>query len=302
MRQSLTLKHILLLVVLLLSLSAVSVAFGQDATAETAAEADHGAAAASEGDHGTAAAAEGAHGEVSTNPLTPLGINTGFLLAQIINFLLIIFIPALIFLWRPITNMLDSRAMKIQKALEDSAVAANARRNAEVEAEKVLVDARAEAQRLLEEARARGEEVGRGVESEARTEAEAIRAEARARASEERDRQLADVRGQIVSIAVAMSQKLIGEALDEKRQQALVTDFFAKVPAEARQLSGHVEVISALPLSDSEQASVKKQLGVDDISFSVDPGILGGLVVRTEDRVVDGSVRSNLTELAGLLR
>jgi F-type H+-transporting ATPase subunit b len=292
----------LLLVVMLLSLTAVSVAFAQDATAETAAEADHGAAAASEDDHGTAAAAEGDHAEVSTNPLTPLGINTGFLLAQIINFLLIIFIPALIFLWRPITNMLDSRAMKIQKALEDSAVAANARRNAEVEAEKVLADARVEAQRLVEEARARGEEVGRGVEADARTEAEAIRAEARARSSEERDRQLADVRGQVVSIAVAMSQKLIGEALDEKRQQALVSDFFAKVPAEARQLSGHVEVISALPLSDSEQASVKKQLDVSDISFSVDPGILGGLIVRTEDRVVDGSVRSNLSELAGLIQ
>jgi F-type H+-transporting ATPase subunit b len=292
----------LLLVVMLLSLTAVSVAFAQDATAETAAEADHGAAAASEDDHGTAAAAEGDHAEVSTNPLTPLGINTGFLLAQIINFLLIIFIPALIFLWRPITNMLDSRAMKIQKALEDSAVAANARRNAEVEAEKVLADARVEAQRLVEEARARGEEVGRGVEADARTEAEAIRAEARARSSEERDRQLADVRGQVVSIAVAMSQKLIGEALDDKRQQALVSDFFAKVPAEARQLSGHVEVISALPLSDSEQASVKKQLDVSDISFSVDPGILGGLIVRTEDRVVDGSVRSNLSELAGLIQ
>ena len=301
MGQHATIKRILLVVVLLLSLTAVAVAFGQEATA--APEGDHGAEAAAEADHGTeAATTEAAGEEPATNPLTPLGINTGFLLAQIINFLLIIFIPALIFLWRPMTNMLDSRAVKIQKALEDSAVAASARRNAETEAEKVLAEARVEAQRVVEEARARGEEVARGVEAESRTAADAIREEARTRASEERDRQLADVRGQVVSIAVAMSQKLIGETLDEKRQQALVTDFFAKVPAEARQLKGHVEVISALPLSDAEKSSVTQQLGVSDVGFSVDPSILGGLVVRTEDRVVDGSVRSNLSELAGRLR
>jgi F-type H+-transporting ATPase subunit b len=305
MGQHATLKRILLLVVLLLSLTIVPVALGQEATAvpsgeTTVTEADHSAeAAAVEGEE--EAAAETA-AEASTNPLTPLGINTGFLLAQIINFLLIIFVPALIFLWRPLTNMLDSRAAKIQKSLEDSAVAANARRNAETEVEKLLADARVDAQRVVEEARSRGEEVAATIEADARTEADAIRAEARSRSNEERDRQLADLRGQVVAIAVAMSQRLIGETLDEKRQQALVSDFFAKVPAETRQLSGNVEVISAMPLSDAEQASVKTQIGVDNVTFSVDPSILGGLVLRTEDRVVDGSVRSNLSELAGRLR
>lgn len=308
MGQFASLKRILLLVVMLLSLTAVAVAFAQEETAvpaETTAE-EHTTEAAAADDHG-AAAAEGDHSEAaaattSTNPLTPLGINTGFLLAQILNFLVIIFIPALIFLWRPLTNMLDGRAAKIQKSLEDSAVAANARRNAEVEVEKVLADARTDAQRVVEEARSRGEEVAASIEADARTEADAIRAEARARANEERDRQLADLRGQVVAIAVAMSQRLIGDTLDEKRQQALVSDFFAKVPAEARQLSGSVEVVSAMPLSDAEQASVKQQVGGSNVTFAVDPSILGGLVLRTEDRVVDGSVRSNLSELAGRLR
>lgn len=306
MGQFASLKRILLLVVVLLSLTAVAVAFAQEETAvpaETTAE-DHSTEAVAADDHG-AAAAEGDHSEAaapSTNPLVPLGINTGFLLAQILNFLVIIFIPALIFLWRPMTNMLDGRAAKIQKSLEDSAVAANARRNAEVEVEKVLADARTDAQRVVEESRSRGEEVAATIEADARTEADAIRAEARARANEERDRQLADLRGQVVAIAVAMSQRLIGESLDAQRQQALVSDFFAKVPAEARQLSGSVEVVSAMPLSDAEQATVKQQVGGANVTFSVDPSILGGLVLRTEDRVVDGSVRSNLSELAGRLR
>jgi F-type H+-transporting ATPase subunit b len=239
--------------------------------------------------------------EEATNPLTPLGINTGFLIAQIINFLLI-FVLLTALLWRPIVNTLDSRAVRIQKGLEDAAAAANARRNAEAEAERIAAAARADAARVIEEARARGEEVARQVQAEARQEADNIRAEARARANEERDRQLADLRGQVAAIAIAVAQRLIGESLDEKRQQALINDFFSKVPADARSLQGPVEVVSAMPLSDDEQARVKSEIGVQDATFTVDPSILGGLVIRTEQRVVDGSVRSGLNELAGRLR
>jgi F-type H+-transporting ATPase subunit b len=230
-----------------------------------------------------------------------LGINLGYLLVQIIAFIVIYTLLSR-FLYDPLTNVLRNRRARIEKALEDSAVAANARRNAEVEAEKLVVQARADAARVIEEARGRGEELARTVQVEAQTEAEQIRAEGRARASEERDRQLADLRGQVVAIAVAMSQRLIGEALDEKRQQALVSDFFAKVPAEARSLTGHVEVVSAMPLTDAEQATVKQQVGSGDVTFTVDPSILGGVVLRSQDHVVDGSVRSNLSELAGRLR
>jgi F-type H+-transporting ATPase subunit b len=230
-----------------------------------------------------------------------LGINLGYLIIQIIAFI-VIYVLLSRFLYDPLTNVLRNRRARIEKALEDSAVAANARRNAEAEIEKLLADARVDAQRVIEEARSRGEEVAATIEAEARTEADAIRAEARSRGNEERDRQLADLRSQVVAIAVAMSQRLIGETLDEQRQQALVSDFFAKVPAETRQLSGNIEVVSAMPLNDAEQATVKQQVGGDNVTFSVDPSILGGLVLRTEDRVVDGSVRSNLSELAGRLR
>lgn len=230
-----------------------------------------------------------------------LGINLGYLLVQIIAFIVIYTLLSR-FLYDPLTNVLRNRRARIEKALEDSAVAANARRNAEAEVEKVLASARADAARIIEEARGRGEELAHSVQAEAQTEAESIRTEARERAGEERDRQLADLRGQVVSIAVAMSQRLIGAALDEKRQQALVSDFFAKVPADARSLSGHVEVVSAMPLTDAEKKTVTKEVGSEDVTFSVDPSILGGLVLRSEDHVVDGSVRSNLTELAGRLR
>ncbi len=240
--------------------------------------------------------------EASTNPLTPLGINVGFLLAQILNFGLLFGLLGY-FLWNPLMNMLDNRAVKIQKGLEDAAIAANERRNAEAEAEKCS-RRRARCRSAWSKKPAPvAKKSPRGVETTARSEAETIRTDARARATEERDRQLADVRTQVAAISVALAQRLIGESIDEKRQQALINDFFAKVPADARALAGQsVEVVSALPLSDAEKQQIQSQIGATEISYSVDPGILGGLVLRTQQRVVDGSVRSNLETLAGRLR
>jgi F-type H+-transporting ATPase subunit b len=229
-----------------------------------------------------------------------LGINLGYLLVQIIAFV-VIYTLLTRFIYDPLTRVLSERRARIAKGLEDAAAAASARRNAEAEADKILAAARADVAKQIEEARARGEDVAKQVEADARTQAEKIIADARATATAERDQQLAGLRSQVASISMAVSQRLIGESLDAKRQQALIDDFFTKVPAEAKSLSGHVEVVSAMPLSDSERGKVKKEIGASEVEFSVDPGILGGLIIRAGDRVVDGSVRSNLTELGGRL-
>lgn len=288
-------KRLLLLAVMAWMLVATGVAFAQEATAaaegETAAEETHSEGAV---DEAAAPAAEEGGG------IAALGLNAGYLLAQLVNFG-IIFLALTFLLWRPIVNMLDARTAKIEKGLEDAAVAANARKNAEAEAERIVAAARADVAKSIEEGRSRGEELAKQLETDARSEAERIRAEARTAASAERDQQLAGLRGQVSDISVAVARRLIGETLDQKRQSALVNDFFSKVPAEARTLGGDVEVVSAMPLSADEQAKVKSEIGAGNVTFTVDPGILGGLIVRSGDRVVDGSVRSGLNDLAGRL-
>ena len=56
-------------------------------------------------------------------------------------------------------------------------------------------------------------------------------------------------------------------------------------------------VTSALPLTNDEQESVKKNFNVKEVSFKVDPAILGGLVVKIGDKVLDGSVAGKLESL-----
>ena len=237
--------------------------------------------------------------EESSSPLDSLGINSGFLIAQIVNFVLV-FGGLTLFLIRPITNMLDARAETISKGLEDANAAANARRNAETEAEKIIAQARVEAQKVVEESRTQGDTVAKTIEKDARAEAEKIIEGSRSDIEAARDQELAGLRDQVKSISVAIAERLIGEAMNDKKQSELISNFLTRLPDGAKNLSGDVTVVSAMPLNDAEQKRVSGEIGAD-VTFSVDPNILGGLIIRTGDRVIDGSVRGGLNDLSAQL-
>jgi len=232
--------------------------------------------------------------------LNNIGINPIFLLAQIVNFVVLaVLLRAL--LYGPVTKMLDERRAKIEKGLEDARQAEVARANAEAERQKILDGARAEAQKIRAEANQQAEQTAAKIRADAQAEAEKTKADALAELGGERDKMLSELRGQIAALAIAASNKLIGESLDRARQQALIADFFAKVPADVRVsllgVTGEAEVLSAVPLTPEEQSRVKRELSLDAVSFKVDPKLLGGLRVRVGDKVVDGSVAAQLESL-----
>ena len=236
-----------------------------------------------------------------------LGVNLGFFIFQVLNFSIVL---VLLYAWayKPIINMLKKRQETIAKSLEDARVASEARENAEEEARQILAKAQTEAAEKVREATERAEEAAKGVRAEAESEAAKARETALAEAEQERNRILADMRGQVAALAMAAAQKLVGEALDEQRQHALIDEFFSGVKAgevvvlEDTGLSGaSAEIVSALPLTDEEQATVRQditsKLGSQTVTFRVDPNILGGLVIKVGDKVVDGSVAGQLETL-----
>lgn len=231
-----------------------------------------------------------------------LGINIGYFLMQLFGIIVLTLILAH-FLYNPILNVLEERKARIAKGLEDARQAAIARDNADVEAKKILEEARAEAAKIRSDAAVQAEETANGIIAEANQEAKNIVAAGQKDAESERNRILSDLRGQVTAIAIAAANKLVGETLDEKRQHELLADFFAQVPAEVKALSGQQAVVtSALPLTDEEQAEIKKNLQVKAVEFKVDPAILGGLLIRVGDQVVDNTVAGQMSDLRDSLK
>ena len=241
-----------------------------------------------------------------------LGINLGFLVIQILAFV-IVFLALEAWAYKPLLNMLETRKKKIAQSLEDARVAAEARADAEKEAARILAEAHAEASKVVREATERAQGAGRDTKAAAESDASAARERILAEAQQERNRILGDLRGQVAGLAIAATQKLVGQTLDEKRQHALIDEFFSGVKSgkvvilEDAGLTGEsAEVTSALPLSADEQEAVKKHLlakvSAHAVTFRVDPAILGGLVLKVGEKVVDGSVAARLEELRQTLK
>jgi F-type H+-transporting ATPase subunit b len=236
-----------------------------------------------------------------------LGINLGLLVVQIIAFI-IVFLALQAWVYKPLLNMMETRKKKIAQGLEDARVAADARADAEKEAARILAEAHAEASKVVREATERAASAAQEVQAAAEADATAAREALLAEAQQERNRILGDLRGQVAALAIAATEKLVGQTLDEQRHRVLIDEFFSGTKAgkvvvlDNAELKGEsAEVTSALPLSEAEQTSVKKSLlskvNAHAVTFRVDPAILGGLVVRVGDKVVDGSVAASLDEL-----
>ncbi|HOQ68552.1 MAG TPA: F0F1 ATP synthase subunit B [Anaerolineaceae bacterium] len=241
-----------------------------------------------------------------------LGLNLGFLIVQIINFLVILVVLRE-WVYTPLQNSLKKRRETIEKGLEDARVAAEARENAERDAAGILAEAQNNAAQLIREAKEKAELAGREVKASVEADIAKTRREAAVEVERERERVLGEIRTNVAALAIAAAQKLVGEALDEKRQHELVAEFFSGIKGgkvtilEENELKGkNAEVVSALPLTRDEQKVIQgemlSKLGeTAAVSFNVDPKLLGGLVVRVGDTVIDGSVAGQIQSLRATL-
>ncbi|MDO8755192.1 MAG: F0F1 ATP synthase subunit B [Anaerolineales bacterium] len=241
-----------------------------------------------------------------------LGISPGFLIVQIIAFIIVL-LTLNAWVYKPMLDMMETRKNKIAQGLEDARVAAEARKDAEKDAAKILATAQAEAGKVVREATERAVSAGKDLKAAADAHAAKTRESAKAEAEVERNRILGDLRGQVAALALAAANKLVGEALDEKKQHVLIDEFFSGVKSgkvvvldDADFKGESAEVTSALPLNDKEQDTVKKsvleKVGAKAVAFRVDPSILGGLVIKVGDKVVDGSVAGKLEGLRQSLK
>lgn len=242
-----------------------------------------------------------------------LGLNTGTLIIYILNFAIIMVVLSA-WVYKPLLGMLEKRKATVEKGLEDARVASEARENAEKDAAKIMSDAQTQAAQTVRDATEKAETAIREMRSAADADLAKQREAAMNEIDIERERTLTELRSQVAVLAIAAAERLIGENLDEARQHKLLDEFFSgiksgKVTAlKATTISGDsAEVTSALPLTGEEQATVEKELlsSLDSkakVAFRVDPVILGGLIVRAGDQVVDGSVAGQLQNLRQTLR
>ncbi len=156
-----------------------------------------------------------------------LGINITWLIAQIINFGLLLFL-----LWRfaykPVLKLLNDRRQKIQESL---AYAEKVKQDAaaqQKEFETKLEATRREMQAATAAAAQAGEKEREAILTQARDEARKLVEQARAQIEYERRQMLSELRDEVVHLSMLTTQKVVGTSLDENAHRKLVSEFLAQ--------------------------------------------------------------------------
>lgn len=82
-----------------------------------------------------------------------------------------------------------------------------------------------------------------------------------------------------------------------------VFDYFVELVKEEKKI-GKADVKTAIPLSDAQKAQVEKKLLATtpyetfEMNYEVDKSLIGGMIVRIGDRVVDSSIKTKLGHLS----
>ncbi len=153
-----------------------------------------------------------------------LGINLGYLISQIVNFTLLAVLLYFV-AYKPILRMLDERSGRIKKGLEDAEAASRRAAEMEQEFEARMSEARKEGQEIVAQATQMSEKARQEILETARQESRAQIEKAKEEIARERELAMAELRQQVADLSLSISEKVIGEALDEQRQRQLIAEF-----------------------------------------------------------------------------
>ena len=140
--------------------------------------------------------------------LSAFGVNWKLLLAQGINFALLLAILSY-FLYKPVLRMIDERREKIAEGVRTAERAARSLAEAQKKGDGIVGDASREAEALVKTARARAEEKGAEIVKSAEARAEGVLTDAATRAEEAKRQAIKESEKDIARAAMLAAEKIL---------------------------------------------------------------------------------------------
>jgi F-type H+-transporting ATPase subunit b len=159
--------------------------------------------------------------------IADLGLNLPVLIAQLVNFTILLVILRIV-AWGPLMKMLDDRRERIAESLS----AADQAKQRAAEGERVLQDqmetSRREGQALITQAQEIAQRIQADARTQAQADADATLARARNEIKLERDTAIADLRREFADLTISAAEKVINTSLDRNAHRRLIDEALAE--------------------------------------------------------------------------
>lgn len=161
-----------------------------------------------------------------------LNINFFTALFTLIN-TVVLFLVLKHFLFKPVMKMIRDRQQEIDGMYADAGKAKKEAQQMESEYRQKLEESVQTGERLVKEAVARGRSREEEIIRQANAQADAIRAKASADIAQEKKKAINDAKNEISDLAMTIAGKVVGRALNEADQAALVDRFIEELGEQA---------------------------------------------------------------------
>lgn len=150
------------------------------------------------------------------------------LIGQSITFIVFVWF-CMKFVWPPVMAALNERKQKIADGLAAAEKGKHDEELAKERAAEVLKEAKAQAQEIINGAEKRASQIVEEAKDTARTEGERLLTAANAEIEQEVNRARENLRGEVVSLAVAGAGRVLKREIDEKANEDLLKDLVAQL-------------------------------------------------------------------------
>ena len=149
-----------------------------------------------------------------------LGIDWKLIIAQIINFAILLFILYK-FVYHPVLAMLDKRSRMIAKGLEDAKKSEELLKNIEEERIAKLNEAERKVGALLNQAKVDAETMKKSIVEEANRQSEDMLKRAQFQIAEEKEKIVEEAKREVVDYAIIVAGKVLEKEFDSTHQKKL---------------------------------------------------------------------------------
>jgi len=160
--------------------------------------------------------------------LEKLGIDWKVIIAQIINFSLLLAI-LYFFLYKPILNVLEKRRKKIKKSLKEADAINKRMENVRLEIEEKIIKSEKEATQVIKNTKIQMDKDRERIRREAIVEAGEIKKEAKEAIRQEKEALISEAKKELGELVITLSEKVIKRNLQDIDQEKLDQELMKSV-------------------------------------------------------------------------
>jgi F-type H+-transporting ATPase subunit b len=162
--------------------------------------------------------------------LNDFGVQPILLLAQIVNFLVLLFILQKL-LYKPILKVLEERKRKIEESLTNAEKIQKELEETEVKSTQIIEKAVEEGKKIVAEAQLQSNVLRQESQEQTKKEMEDLMAQGMQMIAGEKEKMKSEVKSEVATMIQMSMEKVLGKALDSKMQQKLVEESVKTIKA-----------------------------------------------------------------------